>query len=327
MGKTVTSRLLTGACALGLALSVLALSGPAAQAASIPSMTRTEIVSRAESAIGLTYTWGKESWTPDARSGSGTDCSGLVLKCWQVPRTMLYQEEDSNGSVINPRYTSYEFYACLGPWTALSARSLLKPGDILAYNSGGSGHVVIYAGGDDWNSPIVYEAPGTGQTIRRASRYLSSSYLPRRRSNLVEGTTIILDNPTAKSVGGSDLAGNWTRSTAVSGYYGSDFQVTPATTGTAWARWTPRFTTAGYYNVYMRWTSASNRASAARVTVCTPSGTLSRTVNQRSNGGMWYLLGRYYFAAGYSFGAGSVILSATGADGYVVADAVKFTPN
>ena len=53
---------------------------------------------------------------------------------------------------------------------------------------------------------------------------------------------------------------------------------------------------------------------------------MSRSVNQRINGGTWNLIGRYYFAAGYSFGAGSVILSATGADGYVVADAVKFVP-
>ena len=327
MKRRFSLRLVTSAGVCFAALAALVTFGPTAQAAAaIPAMTRSEIVSRAESAVGLMYSWGKESWVPDARAGSGTDCSGLVLKCWEVPRSLLYQEEDSDGSVISPRYTSYEFYKCLGPWTALSSRSLLKPGDILAYSDGASGHVVIYAQGDNWNSPIVYEAPGTGKTIRRASRYLSSSYLPRRRSNLVEGSTIILDNPSAKSVGGSDLGGNWTRASSVSGFYGSDFQVTPPTSAASWARWTPRFTSSGTYSVYMRWTSAGNRASAARVTICTPTGTLSRTVNQRSNGGTWNLIGRYYFSAGYSNGAGSVILSATGADGCVVADAVKFVP-
>ena len=307
------------------ALSIMATVGPTAQAAAgIPPMTRSEIVARAESALGQMYTWGKESWVPDVRSGRGTDCSGLVLKCWEVPRTMLYQEEDSDGTVITPRYTSYEFYKCLGPWTALRARSYLKPGDILAYSDGDSGHVVIYAEGDNWNSPIVYEAPGTGQVIRRASRYLSSSYLPRRRNSLVEGSTIILDNPTAKSVGGTDLAGNWTRSTSVSGFYGSDFQVTASTSASTYARWTPRFTTAGSYTVYLRWTSATNRASAARVSICTPSGIQTRTVNQRLSGGTWVSLGSFSFAAGYSPGAGSVILYAGGANGYVVADAVKF---
>jgi hypothetical protein len=327
MKRCFSLRLLACASVCFAALTALATFGPTAQAsAAIPSMTRSEIVSRAESALGQMYSWGKESWVPDVRAGRGTDCSGLVLKCWEVPRTLLYQEEDSDGTVINPRYTSYEFYKCLGPWTALSSRSMLKPGDILAYSDGDSGHVVIYAAGDNWNSPIVYEAPGTGQTLRRASRYFSSIYLPRRRNNLVEGSIIILDNPTAKSVGGSDLGGNWNRSTSVGGYYGSDFQLTAPTTAAAWARWTPRFTTSGYYSVYMRWTSASNRAGAARVTVCTASGTMSRSVNQRTNGGAWNLIGRYYFTAGYNCGAGSVILYATGADGYVVADAVKFVP-
>ena len=307
---------------LGLALGPLA---PAAQAA-IPSLTRSEIVARAETALGLIYDWGKESWIPNAGSGSGTDCSGLTLKCWEVPKTMLYQEEDGVSSTISPRYTSYDFYKCTGPWTALRSRSSLKEGDILAYNDGDSGHVVIYAGGDVWNSPIVYEAPGFGQALRRASRYLGSQYLPRRRNSLVETTTIILDNPTAKSVGGSDLDGNWTRSTSTTGYYGDNYQTQAGTAAVAWARWTPRFSTSGYYYVYLRWTSGTNRASAAKVVVNTPSGQRTQYVNQRLNGGAWNLLGTYYFKAGYATGSGSVTLWATGANGYVVADAVRFVP-
>jgi hypothetical protein len=298
---------------------------PAAQAA-IPSMTRSEIIARAESAIGLLYTWGSESWIPNAGSGKGTDCSGLTLKCWEVPRTMLYQEEDGANASISPRYTSYDFYNCTGPWSALSSRSLLREGDILAYNSGSSGHVVIYAGGDAWNSPTIYEAPGEGMTIRRTSRYLGSEFLPRRRNSILETTAIILDNPTAKSVGGSDLSGNWTRSTSTAGYYGTNYQTQAATTATAWARWTPRLSAAGYYDVYMRWTSGTNRASSAKVTINRPTGQTTTYVNQQLNGGTWNLLGRYYFNAGYATGSGSVTLWATGANGYVVADAVRFVP-
>jgi hypothetical protein len=317
--------LLSGCAALAASLSLLFVS-PVQAAQAIPAMTRSEIVARAESALGLTYPWGSESWVPDAGSGSGTDCSGLVLKCWQVPRTMLYQEEDATNAVISPRYTTYEFYNCLGPWSPLSSRALLKEGDILVYHSGGSGHVVIYAAGDVWNSPIIYEAPGTGQKLRRASRYLNSSYLPRRRASLTEGSTIILDNSTAKSVGGTDVGGNWTRSTATSGYYGSDFQLRASTTSAAWARWTPRIPTAGYYNVYMRWAASSNRATAARVTVCGAYGMFATSVNERYNGGTWNLIGRYYFTAGYRTGAGSIAIYATGANGYVCCDAVKFVP-
>jgi hypothetical protein len=292
--------------------------------AAIPPMTRSEIVARAESALGLRYTWGKESWIPNAGTGYGTDCSGLTLKCWEVPRTMLYQEEDKVNSSISPRYTSAEFYNLKGPWSALSSRSLLKEGDALARRSGDSGHVVIYAGGDAWNSPIIYEAPGEGLTLRRTSRYLTSDYRPIRRNSITETTAIILDNPTAKSIGGSDIDGNWTRSTSNTGYYGDNYQTQAGTTATAWARWTARFPASGYYNVYLRWTSGSNRATNARVHVNTGTGQTIRTVNQRNNGGTWNLLGRYYFKAGYATGAGSVSIFATGANGFVVADAVRF---
>ena len=312
-----------GSLGVTLAAAALLLSPavPVAHAA-IPTMTRSEIVARAETALGLTYAWGKESWIPNAGSGSGTDCSGLTLKSWEVPRTMLYQEEDGVNTTIAPRYTSKEFYNCQGPWFALSSRSQLKEGDILAYNNGSSGHVVIYAGGDVWNSPIVYEAPGTGQLLRRASHYFGSEYLPRRRSSLLETTSIILDNPTAKSVGGSDLGGNWTRSTSNAGFYGDNYQTQAPTTATAWARWVPRIPASGYYHVYMRWAAGSNRASAAKVNINTATGQKVVYVDQRYNGGAWWSLGRYYFNAGYATGAGSVTIWATGANGYVVADAV-----
>jgi hypothetical protein len=322
-----SARVLARVLALPLVSAVMLLgpSVPVASAAA-PTMTRGEIIARAESALGLTYVWGKESWVPNAGTGSGADCSGLTLKCWEVPKTLLYQEENGINATISPRYTTYEFYNCLGPWYALSSRSSLKEGDILVKNNGTSGHVVIYAGGDNWNYPIVYEAPGTGLTTRRVSRYLGSEYLPRRRSGLLETTSIILDNPTAKSVGGSDVGGNWTRSANVAGFYGSNYQVRAATTATAWARWTPRFSTTGYYDVYLRWTSASDRASAARVRVNGATGQYSKYVNQRIGGGQWYSLGRHYFVAGYTTASGSVTIYATGANGYVVADAVKFTP-
>jgi hypothetical protein len=304
------------------------LLGPAAALASAapPTMTRSEIIARAETALGLTYVWGKESWMPNAGSGSGTDCSGLTLKCWEVPQTLLYEEEDGVNVNLSPRYTSYEFYNCLGPWYALASRSELKEGDILVKNDGSSGHVVIYAGGDDWNYPVIYEAPGTGLNIRRVSRYLGSEYLPRRRSNLLETTALILDNPTAKSVGGSDIWSNWTRSTSVAGYYGSNYQVRLGTTAEAWARWTPRIPTTGYYDIYISWPSGTDRTASAKVITRGAAGTYTNYIDQRTGGGRWTYLGRHYFAAGYSITTGSVTIYATGTSGYVVADVVKFVP-
>lgn len=304
-------------------LLLLALSAWPAQAqAAAPPIGRHEIIARAESAIGSAYTWGRESWVPDAR-GTGPDCSGFVLKCWEVPRTLLYQEEDGVNATISPRYTTYSFLNGPGPWTALAGRSSLLPGDALVYNDGSSGHIVLYAEGDAWNYPIVYEAPYTGATVRRASRYLGNAYQPRRRTGLTDNS-ILLDNPSAHTIGGSDVSGTWTRSTSVTGYYGHDYQVRAATTASAWARWTPRLPTTGYYNVYMRWTSGTDRASSARVSVSTATGIVTSYVNQRTGSGSWHNIGRYYFGAGYSPSRGSVTLSATGANGYVVADSVLF---
>lgn len=323
---TCTGRASRLAAATVLGLLTLLSWFPATASAAIPTVTRHEIIARAESAIGTNYTWGQESWTPNA-IGAGPDCSGFVLKCWETPRSMLYQEEAGVNASINPRYTTYEFYNLLGPWTSLSSRASLQPGDALVHNTGSSGHIVLYAEGDAWSYPIVYEAPYTGATVRRASRYLGSEYRPIRRNGLAGTNSLIFDNPTAKSTGGDDIGGSWTRSTSSSGYFQADYQVHAATTGTAWARWTPRIPSSGYYDVYLRWTSGSNRASNAKVTIDTPGGQAIARVNQRANGGVWMKIGRYYFGAGYSTGSGSVAVHATGADGYVVADAVLFVPN
>ena len=106
----------------------------------------------------------------------------------------------------------------------------------------------------------------------------------------------------------------------------ADYQVRAATTATAWARWTPRLPTTGYYQVYLRWTAGSDRASSVPLTVGTALGSYKRSVNQQINGSRWNYVGQYYFRAGYSPSAGSLTLSATGANGWVVADAVMFVP-
>ena len=324
-GRALRSRLtaLLPAAALAAALLV-ALLAPAPAQAAVPTMSRPEIIARAESAVGTSYNWARESWTPNS-TDAGPDCSGLVLKCWEAPRTLQYQEEDGENTTISPRYTSSEFYRCLGPWYALPDRTSMAEGDAFAYNDGSAGHVMLYGGGDAYGYPIIYEAPYPGASVRRASRYVGGEYRPIRRNSL-GGDTILLDNPTAKSTGGTDVGDTWTRSTSTSGFYGADYQVQAATSSAAWARWTPRLPTSGYYNIYLRWTSGWNRASNAKVTINLPNTQLVKYVDQRSSGGSWVKIGRYYVNAGYSTGNGSIAIHATGANGYVVADSALFTP-
>jgi len=141
-----------------------------------PTMTRSEIVSRAESALGLTYAWGKESWvrTPaPVRAAIARDSPSSAGKC-RGPCCIRKKRAPTR-----PFPPVHQLRVLQVSWTVvradrpLPARRRRHPG----YNTGLAGHVVIYASGDAWNSPIVYEAPGTGQkregrALLRASTFL-----------------------------------------------------------------------------------------------------------------------------------------------------------
>lgn len=88
------------------------------------------------------------------------------------------------------------------------------------------------------------------------------------------------------------------------------------------AIWTPNVPAAGTYEVYARWTSHSNRASNATYAVTHAGGTTQVPVDQRANGGAWNLLGSFNLDPGT---AHKVTLT-DAANGYVIADAVRFVP-
>jgi len=87
------------------------------------------------------------------------------------------------------------------------------------------------------------------------------------------------------------------------------------------ATWQATLPSAGNWRVYARWPSHPNRASNAIYRVQTPSGTVPVTVNQQANGGAWQLLGTYALDAG-----NTKVAVDDRADGYVIADALKFEP-
>jgi len=131
-------------------------------------------------------------------------------------------------------------------------------------------------------------------------------------------TTIVDD----ADMSGVVFTGVWTTATTASGYYGSGYKADNNTgsTGGNSARFTPTLT-GGSYQVYLRWTSGSNRASNLPVDITHAGGTTTVTVNQRNNGGTWMLLGTFQFGAGTG---GNVLLRNTGTNGFVIADAVQF---
>lgn len=138
-------------------------------------------------------------------------------------------------------------------------------------------------------------------------------------ASLTPPAEIIVDNNASSGV---SVTGSWVLSTGASGFYGLNYLHDNFTgQGTKSVRYTPNIPSSGNYEVYGRWAAHSNRATNAPIDITYSGGSTTRTVNQTTNGGTWVSLGTYSFSAGTS---GNVLIRTTGANGYVVADAVRF---
>ena len=123
--------------------------------------------------------------------------------------------------------------------------------------------------------------------------------------------------------GNVTITGTWTSSTSIAGFYGTNNLFDLTTTGKS-VRFQPSLPVSGRYDVYLRWTSHTNRATNTSVEVVDSVGTNIFKVNQQLNGGTWFKLRSFDFVAGTT---GSVAVLNTGANGTVIADAVLFVLN
>jgi hypothetical protein len=132
---------------------------------------------------------------------------------------------------------------------------------------------------------------------------------------------IIIDNNASSGV---VITGTWYDSTSGSGYYGSNFMHDKNTLkGQCSATYTPNLQ-GGTYQVYIRYPggSASGKwAANVPVDVIHKNGTDALSLDIRTGGGQWVLLGSYEFDAGTG---GSVRISNTGTGKQVNVDAVRF---
>ena len=113
--------------------------------------------------------------------------------------------------------------------------------------------------------------------------------------------------------------GTWLSGTSTAGFIGTDYlHDNNAGQGTKEVFYR---ISAGLQRVYLRWTAHSNRASNVTVEIRHRDGSAKLSVNQRENGGKWNLLGIYPFTGAAS---DALVIQTTGANGYVVADAVGF---
>jgi hypothetical protein len=141
------------------------------------------------------------------------------------------------------------------------------------------------------------------------------------RCNRTLAAGVIVDNADATGV---SISGSWTSSTAIAGYWGTDYLTDGNTNkGGSSVSFTPVLPSNGVYQVALRWTDNANRATNVPVDIIHPAGTNRVLVNQQSNGGAWVLLLTTNFNAGTS---AKVIVRNTGTTGYVIADAVQFLP-
>ena len=127
---------------------------------------------------------------------------------------------------------------------------------------------------------------------------------------------IVVDS---EDTNGVILTGIWTNSTSIAGFHGANYlHDGNINKGSSSVRLIPNLPAADDYDVYLRWTANPNRATNVPITVHYQGGSASFSVDETVNGGTWFLLGRFNFAAGTN---GDLLIETTGTTGYVIADA------
>ncbi|MBK3576873.1 exo-alpha-sialidase [Streptomyces sp. MBT65] len=124
------------------------------------------------------------------------------------------------------------------------------------------------------------------------------------------------DDPSTYSV----VSGTWNPASTVKNYWGTSYRTHAAGTGTSVVRWQSNVPASGVYDVAVWYTADANRATNAPYTVRYPGGSAVVRVDQTERGNRWVSLGSFPFTAGTP----AVVELSDDANGYVVADAVRF---
>ena len=199
-------------------------------------------------------------------------------------------------------------------WTASSNRATNVPIDIHHANGASTVRVNQQINNGGWVALGTYSFNAGNTGYARIRTHGTNGYVVADAMLFVP----VVTSPTADIT----LTGEWTTSTYDSGYYGSAY-IHDENSGAKNVRFTPNVPLNGTYRVEARWTSGTTRATNARFDIHHAGGTSTVTQNQQQNGGQWRDLGTYSFNAGTSH---SIQLLNTGANGYVIADAIRLVP-
>lgn len=148
--------------------------------------------------------------------------------------------------------------------------------------------------------------------------YVSSQDVARLRV-AAASTDIIVDN------GSATFTGGWVTSTNTGGYYGGSYaHDANGSKGSKTATFAAGVGAGGgTFRVAVWHVARGDFASNVPVDVYTSSGVVTVTLNERAGGGQWRDLGEYAFDGATG---PKVVIRNTGTNGFVVADAVRFTP-
>jgi hypothetical protein len=268
-----------------------------------------------------------------------TAASGVVLTgAWTTVSTVpgywssnYTHDGDAGKGTKTARFTptitdagDYEVYVL---WTGRSYNSASVP--VTVTHAGGSDTIQINQTleNGEWFSLGVYTFEvGTAGNVLISNTGTSGRVVADavrfHKSGPPRDTIVTSDT---EDVSGVTMIGTWGVSSALPGYNGSSYVQDDNTgKGSKTVTFAPNLPQAGVYDVYMNWSSSSNRAPSVVVRIDHASGTDYKTINQRSYGGSRLRLGSYYFDAGT---AGKVIISNASTSGYVIADSVRFELN
>jgi hypothetical protein len=147
-----------------------------------------------------------------------------------------------------------------------------------------------------------------------------SAYTPVVSVTALSGSEVILDNTSP----GVTIVGDWFSSTGGSGFVGPNHLNDGNTgKGSKSVSFSPSLASAGEYFVYARYVSGNDRASNVPYNIFhgnNGDSLTTVTIDQRSRGGAWVLLGKFRFGTDN----GVVRVSNAGTNGIVSVDSVRF---
>ena len=173
--------------------------------------------------------------------------------------------------------------------------------------------------------PMIQNAGGLVQTVREPDNQTRMVIVDNAEGSPAYTETGSWSNSTAN--GFVNKAGASWDGTSVNPFgtaSATRFANITAGAPTATATYSPNIPADGYYNVYISYSSSSNRTTQARWQVHHSGGVTEFRVNQQRNGATWLLLGNFHFLAGRNANGKVVVLNDAPSGSVVTCDAVRF---